>query len=177
MNRLKAVALLILLLSGCATQVTSIKDGQTQLAKAKGYLLLSVETNRDLKTIYINGPQNISLGSKDIRAGSNYILVELEAGSYTFERIQLDRYWYMKLDEEYWQVTIEQGKINYIGHLELVRPRYWSGVSRVELVNRSSEALEYLEESYPVVLSNYPITNSGPGEDDFFDIAASLKKD
>ena len=46
--------ILIFFLSACAIQVTSIRTGQNKLlTQGKGFILLGVETNRDLKKIKI----------------------------------------------------------------------------------------------------------------------------
>lgn len=172
-----SLAVVLCLISGCATQITSIVDGKTTISKDHGFLLLNIESNIDLKEIFLYGTEFISLTGKDIQAGSNYILVDLKAGEYTFTKIRLDNNWYINLEEEHWTVDINKGQVNYVGHLELVRARHSGRVSKVELVNRSSEALEYLENSYPSILAQHSVNFSGFGEDDFFTLASSMKKD
>ena len=62
----------IALLTACATQVTSIKQGQHNSLEAdRGFVLLGIQTNRNLKTIEISGPQNIELSWKDLKKGNS----------------------------------------------------------------------------------------------------------
>jgi len=168
---------ILLLLPSCATQVTSIKSGENKvLEEGRGFILLGVETNRDLKQIKISGPTDIILSSKDIKEGSNYLIVDLTAGEYIIDQVRLDNYWRVDFDdEEYWNFTITEGKINYVGHLELTRRGKWSPWTRTELVNRSSEALEFLESSYATLLKNNPIIYEGPGEDRFYEFLNEMK--
>lgn len=173
------VLFLIFVLGSCATQVTSIKANQNkQLDQGKGFLLLGVETNRNLKLIRISGPENIELSSKDIKSGTNYLLVDLESGTYTIDRVSLDQYWYLDLDdEEQWEFEVVPGKISYVGHFELVRRGYWFASTSAELVNRSSEALEFLEDDYKDILANNKIEYAGPGQDPFFKFLVTTDKE
>lgn len=169
----------MVLLSGCASTVTSIKQDQDKiLTQEKGYLLLGIETNLDLKSIRINGPQNIELSSKDIKEGSNYFLLDLEAGKYTLDQVRLNKYWRRDLtDEEHWQLEVTPGKISYVGHLEVTTWGYSYPITKAELINRSSEALEFLEKTFPRILKNRPINYGGPGQDGFYDFLATQHKE
>ena len=169
--RILLILIALVLLASCATEVTSIKQDQHRiLDSGKGYLLLGVETNRDLKTISISGPQNIKLSSANTKRGTNYLLVDLEAGIYTIDKVRLDNYWRFDLDdEEYWTFEVLPNQISYVGHLEIVQRGYWQRYTHAELVNRSSESLEFLEKKFPNVLSNRAIAYGGPGEDNFFE--------
>lgn len=178
--RISLFLITLLWLTSCATQVTSIKqDKDRVLESGRGYVLLGLQTNRDLKSISIDGPQNIKLSSADIKQGTNYLLVDLEAGIYTVDKVRLDNYWRVKLDdEEYWTFEVMADQISYVGHLEIVRRGYyWSPSTSTELVNRSSEALQFLEEKYPKLLASRSITYGGPGNDNFFQYLAASEKE
>lgn len=164
----------LLLLSGCTSRVTSItQDKDKALTPDKGYLLLGIQTNLDLKSIRIIGQEYIELSPKDIKEGSNYFLLDLEAGIYTIDQVKLNNYWRRELtDDEHWQFEVTPGKINYVGHLEINTWGYWYPTTSTELVNRSSEALELLEKKYPNILTNRSLTYGGPGEDVFFEFIA-----
>lgn len=168
-----------LLLNGCASTVTSIKqDKDITLSPDKGYLLLGIQTNLDLKSIRISGPQDIELSSKDIKEGSNYFLLDLDAGQYTLDQLKLDSYWRRKLtDEEHWKFDVAPGEISYVGHLEVITWGYWYPITKTELVNRSSEALEFLEKNFPTILTNRAINYGGPGQDGFFQFLATDGKE
>ncbi|MDI4670029.1 hypothetical protein MKZ42_18395 [Pseudoalteromonas shioyasakiensis] len=161
-----------LLLSACSSKVTNIKEDRDTLSKAdEGYLLIGIETNRSLKAIYIDGPKSLVLTAKDIRSGSNYILANLPLGDYTITRLNLNRYSYLEFDndEESWQFTLSAKKINYVGHLDISTIGFWYTRSHIVLENRSSEALQYMEQNFPTILSGRSLNYGGPGEDSFFD--------
>ncbi|MCB5213919.1 hypothetical protein LHL18_10505 [Rheinheimera aquimaris] len=168
--------LLVLLLTGCSSQVRSIKtDVFAPLAHNQGYVLLGIETNNDLDYILIDGPKRIRLSCDDLRAGTNYLLVDLPAGTYTIEKVRLARYWKFDLDEaDYWQFSIEAQKISYVGHFEFVSNGvWWNMFARLELVNRSSEALVFMEQNFPEILSGFNLVYKGPGQDPFFEYMKS----
>ena len=156
-----------LLLSACASKVTNIKEDRDTLSKAdEGYLLIGIETNRSLKAIYIDGPKSLVLTAKDIRSGSNYILANLPLGDYTITRLNLSHYSFLKFDndEESWQFTLAPNKVNYVGHLDITTIGYWNTRSHIVLENRSSEALQYMEQNFPTILSGRSLNYGGPAK-------------
>lgn len=170
--------LVILLVNACATRVTSLKKGTLhQLTEDQGFVLLGIESNRNLKMVKISGPQNIELSSIDIKEGTNYLLVDLEAGIYTIDRVILDDYWMVKLDEDDWQFEVKPDGISYVGHLEVARGGFFDLMTSTELVNRTSQALEFLEKDYTKLLSSHTVVYGGPAEDHFLSFLAELKKD
>lgn len=172
--RLLVLCFSALFLASCATTVTSVKDDKfIKLEQGKGFLLLGIESNRDLKTIFIDGQQSIKLTHKDIRRGTNYLLVDLEAGEYAIERIALDKFWNLNFEnEENWTFTVKPNQINYVGHLEVTRRNNFSwilsGQTYTELVNRSTQALTFMKSDYPNLLSSNELVYGGPGQDSFF---------
>lgn len=164
----------LLLVSSCATSVSSIKNdalsvNETNSNVSRGYLLIGVETNRDLKNIFISGMQTIKLSHEDLRFGTNYILIELAAGNYLIDSVALNNYQKLRLsDEENWRFEIKPDTVSYIGHLELQSRGFFSFVSRVELVNRSTEAIEFMESDFPTILSARKMYFGGPSDDHFF---------
>lgn len=171
------IALLLLFLTSCATKVSSLKeDKDIQLNAESGYLLLGIETNRSIKSIHINGPQNIIITHEDLKAGTNFVFTNLPVGKYTITKIKLDHYWRVRLDEEeLWEFELSPQSVNYVGHLELKQAIYWFLGGTTELVNRSSEALEFLEKDYPNILANRELFYGGPGEDNFFALLRDLE--
>lgn len=161
--------------TSCATKVTSIKQDQDRtLGAERGYVLLGIQTNRDLRTILIDGPQKISLSSADIKKGTNYLLVDLDSGTYRIRSISFGNAMNSILkNKDYWSFEVAPNQISYVGHLEIVQRGFWIFLTHVELVNRSSEALEFLEDKYPNLLANRNITYGGPGSDFLFKYLAS----
>ena len=164
-------------LYGCATQVSTLKSGEHKTLKSgKGFILLGVETNANLNSIYISGPQSIKLTHSDIKEGTNFLFVDLKAGKYKIDRVAIgkNRNLRLKQDDISWDLQIESGKISYVGHFEWKTHSYsryysfWSASYFVELVNRSSEALEFLEKEHPLMLSQNSLVYGGPGKDYFY---------
>ncbi|WP_144391747.1 hypothetical protein [Pleionea sediminis] len=166
------LVIILSLLSACVSNVRSIKyDSDLKLETTEGYLLLAVETNVDLKSIHILGAKNIKLNRSDLLKGSNYILVDMPAGDYRIDKITMSSwlgYQYVKLDEEYWSFTIQPGVISYAGHVN-VKSSIWSATGYFELNNKSSYALEYMEQEFPNIMANRTLVYEGPGEDGFLD--------
>lgn len=175
--RILLVFITLVFFISCATQVTSIKQDQDRELEANiGYVLLGIQTNRSLKTIYIDGPQKIHLSSMDLKKGTNYLLVDLQAGVYSIKRVVLNDILMVSLvlnKKDPWNFEIKPDQINYVGHLEVVQRDLLGFYTHLELVNRSSEAIEFLEEKFPTVLANRSLTFGGPGDDHFFQYLAS----
>lgn len=174
----KLIFILILaLLSACAAEVSSLQEDKDKpLQQNSGYLLLSIDTSYDVKAIHISGPKDIVITHKELKEGTNFVLTDLPEGTYTMEKVELDRYWQATFkDQELWQFDITKQSINYVGHLELSRT-YWFIGTNAELVNRSSEALEFMEQKYPSILGQRDLFYGGPGEDNFFSLLKSLEE-
>jgi hypothetical protein len=177
MRRIVFALWCLLFVSSCATTVSSIKNdalvvNETNSSSSlnSGYLLIGVETNRDLKNIFISGMQTIKLSHEDLRFGTNYILINLAAGNYLVDSVALNSYQKLRLgDEENWHFKIKANTISYIGHLELQSRGFFSLLSRVELVNRSTEALEFMNSDFPTILAARKMYFGGPSDDYFFD--------
>ena len=178
MRILLATLLLVSLCSCQSTKVTTIAKNEDKLLDPNsGFFLLGIETNRNMKFIEISGPTDIQLTAKDLKEGTNYLLIDLSAGNYAVERVQLGNYRYISLeDEENWKFSVVPGQINYVGHLELNTSQN-AFYSSAELVNRSSEALQFLEKEFSAILTNRKLKYGGPGEDAFFDFISTLSKD
>jgi hypothetical protein len=170
--------MMLFILTGCAKSVSSIKTDQDKILTNKtGYLLIGIETNRDLKGINISGSTDILLSYKDLRQGSNFILIDLTAGKYVIEKIQLNNYWRVEMDDEdYWDIEVLPGKINYVGHISVGTSGFWQVFSHIELVNKSSYAIEFMEEKFPKILTSREIHYGGPGDDTFFDFINKKKE-
>jgi len=163
---------IILTLSACKTTVETITTDQDIISNEEmGYLLVGVETNRSLRAINLGGESGIRLSHEDLRQGSNFILVELAAGEYVVEKVELNRWLRLFLeDEENWAFTVKPQTISYVGHLEIIGGGFFSRSSSIEFVNRSTEAVEFMEDSFPSILLNRDLYYGGPGNDSFFDV-------
>ncbi|WP_093328628.1 hypothetical protein [Thalassotalea agarivorans] len=165
------LTVLAVFLSACAKPVTSLSaDEDKQLTNESGYLLIGVSTNRNIKSISISGPKNIFLTHKDLKAGTKYILTDLPSGTYTIDKIRYNNFWTDEtIDDDAWSFDIQDQKVSYVGNLNIYSEGfYWFTSSHVELINSASEALVFMEEYYPNILSKRELIYGGFGEDDFF---------
>ncbi len=176
MSKIKILLLVLVFggsVSGCATKVTSIKkDADVNIKVGEGYLLMAVDTNLNLQKIKISGRKSIELTNKDLRIGSNYILINLPAGNYSFERVVFrsarGRTW-SNLTEGMWDFKVSQGAISYVGHVK-VKTSYWSYWTSTELVNNISQAMVYMEQNFANILKSRVFEYHGPGEDNFLEV-------
>ncbi|MDN3651315.1 hypothetical protein QWY77_00760 [Thalassotalea ponticola] len=166
----------VLLLTSCATKVSSFKEDQDRhLEHKEGYLLFAVDTTYSLNELHLTGTKYIKLTADDLRAGSNYILVSLPEGQYSIDKIKFNRYLQIKdFEDGLWDFTVNEGMITYVGHLQIYTPSFWSSYSNVKLLNKSSIALEYMQTNFSNILDQRKITYAGPGEDSFFDVVSNI---
>ncbi len=163
------LVLSVFILNACSQQVSSIKNNApTTLEKNDGYLLLSVDTQLNLKQLRVVGAKNFHLGATDLTKGKHYILVALPAGEYRFEMVKLNAWWAVLLKDGYWSFKVNPNQISYVGELQLKG-------RAPELENRSSMALQYLEKQHAELLKHYVVRYSGPGDDHYFEFVESRK--
>ncbi|QDP02560.1 hypothetical protein [Thalassotalea sp. PS06] len=167
----------ISLTASCASKVTSIKDDvDDKLQETEGYLLIAVDTNVGLNEILISGENYIKLTAQDLRSGTNYILINLPEGEYEIQRIKLNDWYYIDhFEDELWSFKVEKDVISYVGHLDIQTGGWWSRYSEVELLNKSSMALEFMQEEFSSILANRNLKYHGPGDDEFFKIVGFNK--
>jgi hypothetical protein len=98
--------------------------------------------------------------------------LNLPAGHYNIEEINIIYWSDINLKDGFWGVDIKPGQISYVGHLQVrdQRDGYY-----VELENRSSLALMFLEENFKNLLANRQIVYTGPGQDRFFEYIGKLE--
>ncbi len=163
---------LLLFISGCATRVISLKeDKDIHLQEDEGYLLLAVDTSIDLNKIFITGEKNIMLTEQDLEAGTNYILINLPAGNYEFEKINLNSYWRLTLKQDIWDFQVKSNAISYIGHFKF--KNFFSGfTTKLALENKSTDALEFMEEKFPKILATKAMIYGRVEQDRFFELVA-----
>ncbi|MCG9737976.1 hypothetical protein L1D32_07400 [Shewanella insulae] len=178
MKRFMTLLLIVVMstLSGCAQRLQSIsKDVDKTLAENSGYLLIGVETNWGLHSILIGGDNKLMLTERDLKFGSNYILVDVPAGNYRIEDVKFGRYVYMELEEGYWDFEVRPNQVSYVGDLNIEIQGLWEITSaEIILENRSTKALRFLESSFPNILQSRQVRYSGPGEDNFLEFAEGL---
>lgn len=169
------VLFVIFLLSACTAKLSSIRtDVDNHLGSEEGYLLMAINTNLGLSKLHVSGTQSFSLSYKDLRRGSNYVLLNLPAGDYEFMRVNYNQLYYFDINNTNdWSFKIQPGVISYVGDLEI--DSVWQKYSYVELVNNSSLAMDFMESRFANILKSRKIIYQGPGEDDFFDYISQVE--
>lgn len=174
--KLVAIFSIFLLLNACASKVTNLKkDTDMKLSEEQGYVLLGIDTNRDLYQILLDGPTRIRLTAEDLAEGDSYILADLEAGEYSLDRLYIDKYRFYRFDEDdNFKFVVKSGRVSYVGHLETVTTGFWFPRTYLQLDNRSSQALVFMQEEFPIIASKRKLYYGGPGEDSFIDFEDSM---
>ncbi|GGP56404.1 hypothetical protein [Shewanella saliphila] len=149
----------------------------------QGYILVAMKIEQG----YV--PSHITLDTdgwlsdlrfEDVTSNYNYWLEVVDAGSYTWDRVYLGKRTYIDVAEQGYVINVEAGKINYAGHLSMYTEMNGSlnfliGGARFYFNNKASQALEYMEASYPEVLSQYNLNYTGKEKDHFFEYAKAIE--
>ncbi|WP_196139550.1 hypothetical protein [Aliikangiella sp. G2MR2-5] len=169
----------IVLITSCASKLKKLsEDKDIQLTGDSGYVLIGIDTNRDLYKILLDGPRRIELSSADLAEGESYILSQLEAGEYSVDRLYVSNYMYYKFDnDDNFRFVVKPGTINYVGHLNIVTRGFWYPTSYLRLDNRSSQSLVFMEDKFPSILRSRMLIYGGPGEDAFYSYIDNGKGD
>ena len=80
-----------------------------------------------------------------------------------------------KMKAEHWAFQVRPGHINYVGDV-VIQIDNTQRRAAVMLVNRSSGALEFLEQQFPDSLAEGPPVYGGQGDERFFEMAAELTR-
>jgi len=177
--RIAFFGLATIILAGCISQLESIQTDRTRsLDDDVGYLFITFNSDISLTNFEIEGPKTIRLRGPDYKNGINYFLVPVPSGKYQITKIVAHFGRYYEFNEEgdkkLWEFEVKPGTISYVGELKVRRIKYLS--STFELTNKSSFALEYLEQQYPKILALRNLEYHGPGKDFFFDLVTKRKQ-
>lgn len=170
----------LLLINGCAQTVNSVLPearevsgrplDKATLDEGYGYLLMAVKTSQTIETLRIEGEVDVILTDKDLKKGTNYIMVPLPQGKYRITEIRLPFATKFTFGEDdYWEFTVTPDTISYIGDLTAEFSGWLNSRIYYGLENRSSYALMFLEKHYPEILTNNAMIYGGFGEDKFLE--------
>lgn len=182
MNRIAKVILLLLAVSslfGCAQKIESIsQDVDKKLDNNSGYLLIGIDTNTSLHSLFIGGTKFLKFTGKDLRYGSNYILVSIPEGKYHIKDVKFDKRVYISFTDDNWDFEVKANQVNYVGdfYIEAKANGYTYGSisAQVLIENRSTAALLFLEDKFPSILASRKVRYSGTGRDNFLQYAETL---
>lgn len=139
----------------------------------QGWLLLMIHADMELHEIEISGPDSISISRENIPPGSSVQLRKAEAGEYTIGDLDITTFYRFTLKPDDWKFKVFPGAITYVGHLDV--ESLSNDRARLELVNRTSVALEYMQQKHPELLEQMPFKYGGPGEDIFLEELERLR--
>lgn len=131
----------------------------------QGWLLLMIHADMELHEIEFSGAESISIKRKDIPPGLSMQLRKVEAGEYTIRDVDITTFYRFTLTPDEWKFEVFPGAITYVGHFDV--QSLSSDRARLELVNRTSVALEYMQSEHNELLEQMPFKYGGPGEDMF----------
>ncbi|WP_156413743.1 hypothetical protein [Lacimicrobium alkaliphilum] len=134
---------------------------------------MAIATTESLEKLRISGERTLEFSAADLRRGSRYLLIEVPAGHYEIEQIRFSSWYQYDLNSDYWQFSVDAGKVSYVGELEIFTSGFRIKRNGLKLVNRSSYALEFMQEHFPNILAHNTISYRGPGEDGFLDYVNS----
>lgn len=169
-------------LVACSNTITPI-DKNTARFEGKpsiqGYLLFGVNAQAHIKQIAFTGRGEIfSYAPDNANQENSYVLAKLPVGDYSFSDIETGLREHELYDEYQWNFSVKANRVNYVGHLE-INDRTLDrtcNCAQIHLVNKSSQALEYLLTEYPNAVKNLEISYQGPEEDGFIDFLSLALK-
>ncbi|MCL1146321.1 hypothetical protein L2747_09965 [Shewanella marinintestina] len=153
------------------------------LEKDEGYVLVALKVEQGYLPTYVTlSGEGWGNGLKyDLKPTStNYWLEAVEAGTYEWDRLYLNKDVYLDIEDAELTIKVEPGKINYGGHLLLHTTMNASrnsllGGARFYFNNKASKAMTYLDNNFPSLVKDYDLIYTGEHKDHFFDYAKQLK--
>lgn len=154
-----------------------------KLDEDEGYILVAFNIEQGYIPTYVTlsgeGWGN-NLRYDDIDSTTNYWIEAVSAGTYQWDRLYLAKNIYLDIEDAELTIKVEAGKISYAGHLSLytemnVDRDSLIGGARFYFNNKSSKAMEYLENNFSELIQQHGVIYSGQQRDNFFDYASQLK--
>lgn len=165
-------------LTSCSHTLTPMDGASSAKANTNsvtGYLLFAVQSEAYIEKVNILGAISLSYSPNNDKQENAYILAEVPIGYYKFTGVKTGMYEIKANSEHTWSFNIESNTINYVGNLELLSKAKWcDNCFRLELANKSSFAIEYLESTHSELLAKTPLVYKGPGKDDFIEFSQTI---
>ena len=165
------VLICVLGLSSCGLEVTPVEKAQAQINTSKvfGYILLGLESESLIEEISIIGVTPLVYSPNSAGFKNSFVLAKVPVGAYYISGIKTGIGKQKLKGDLDWSFSITSQEISYIGHINInenIQGYSW-GYSRVELVNKSSFAYEYILDEHSELLDAMPLRYAGPGDDRF----------
>ncbi|WP_299771931.1 hypothetical protein [uncultured Pseudoteredinibacter sp.] len=168
---LTCVSLFILLLSSCASRVTTIQNDENRtIEQGQGYLLLGLSSDLYLEFIVIDGEKKIMFTKDDVRYNEDYLFTPLPPGDYRIKSVKTGQYTGYELLGDIWSFSVSPGTVSYVGDFQINRK---NRSNEMQIINRSSYAYSFMKANFPNLLSKNPMTYTKEKEDRFFELMQS----
>jgi hypothetical protein len=139
--------------------------------RGKGFLLLGIYLEADaamvIKKIGTSGARNLEW---PLTGQNTWVLKTLPKGKYQILEIKVPYfnlpYRKYTADNPLWRFEIEEGKVNYIGKLEVEKQRT-TNYAEIKRLNRIITDYDEIKTSFPELLLSYPLVNGMAIRDDF----------
>lgn len=169
---------LILFLSSCTHKMSYVNhDEVSHVPEGNGLVVIGLTTNSPYYKLNISGKTSTDIEYDLLKKADPFIVVSLPFGDYEFERVWLNKYQYVELNDsdnkQNWKFSVRENEITYVGNLAVSRKlgnRFY-----IRIINRSSEAFEFLDKGYSDVLKSKKIRFSGSEKDNFMAYLSALK--
>jgi hypothetical protein len=155
---------LALVVSGCIQPVRRIAEGEpVALAEGEGIVVVHVTTDSAIRELRY-GRKSLEA---DLDAGEHLLLVVFPAGRHRLRRVQFrdDRRIY-PLPSRSRDFTVEEGRVNFIGMVEVDRYQR-SGGPLLRRIDRTAIELSRVELTFPGLLCDYPALYQGSARHEF----------
>ncbi len=146
-------------------------DTPEKPGRGKGFLLLGLYLEADaamvIKKIDASGARNVEW---PLTNQNQWLLKTLPRGKYQIMEIKVPYFDlpYRKYTEDnpLWRFEIAEGKVNYIGKLEIEKKRT-TNYAEIKRLNRIITDYDAIKKSFPELLQSYPLVNGMAIRDDF----------
>jgi hypothetical protein len=172
--RLVAPLVLCFLVIGCAnTRPLDPDAGPVALAENEGILVIHIRTQVKVASIRVAGAAPPEIAT-DLPVGEHLWLLAATKGDYRWRRIEfyiypITWYWNLRSSDESLHFTVQAGKINYPGVLEIDGSEGRIRDISLRTFNRSAIMFANLQRRYPALLERFPMRYAGSRRDDFLD--------
>lgn len=153
---------------------TTAQIDAAPLVRGEGYLLVAISSPRlFFDTLSLEGRTSYQFEGRDFDDEINFRIIKLPAGEYYWSRMVLSgTRSYFKFKKNEYPLTVKAGRVNYGGMF--LAEAVGSQRGAIQIVNRVTSAIEFVEECCAEMLQKYPLRFAAAGNDSFVDYYSAL---